>query len=121
MITGGDQPLYLSVIIVGTVALQLELGLVAQVVELEGILVFTAHLQPFTQSETEMEAVFKCIGLDQHLSPHHSEVIIFKAKRLQVGQAPPGVAKAGLELRRLAIRGNGFILVADRLEGVAVG
>ena len=77
-------------------------------------------LERLAEREVEVIAVlFADVG-PRELPAHDGDVARLEAERLEVGEAPPGLAEVGKKLGAPAVRIDAFVRPAKRLERVAV-
>ncbi len=101
------------------VALELAARAVAAVVLLEGARVLAAILQRLAERERELGARLVGESRRLELALHRLDIRVVEAERLQVREAPPGLAEIRAEFNRAAIGVDCLGLAADRLQRVS--
>jgi len=87
---------------------------VAAPVIFEGFVVFPVVLQRFPQCEGQMRLVIGVAALGRYLLAHVVDVFVAEAERLQVGQAPIGLAYLGTQTDAFIVGLDGFIQPSHR-------
>ena len=93
---------------------------VATPVILEGLVIFSAVFQRFTEGKSHVRLIVGIATFGGDLFSHVLDIVIAETKGLQISQAPVGLANLRTQADTFPVGFNGFIQSSHCFQGVTV-